>query len=156
MKSKHAVLLILVLTAVSLSGCVGGGSGGSGDGGGGGGGSGVDVRFTEHPDTPHELGVRVASMGSYEAIWVELGNVEGGYQINEESEVPNLKAGLEPGLRAGVPVGDTCFKESHDVECMYQGEDLDNAPDSERFSEFDGSMEVYGLSGGEKTLIETR
>jgi hypothetical protein len=150
MKAKRVVLLLLVLTAAPLSGCVSGG----GDGGDGGGGSGADIRFTEHPDTPNELGVRVASMGGYDAVWVELGNVEGGYQINEESEVPNLKIGVGP--KTGLPVGDTCFKESHDVECMYQGEDLDNAPDVERFFEFNGGMEAYGLSGGEKTLIKTR
>ena len=65
MNVKSVVLVLLVLTAVPLSGCVDGGGGGSGDGGGG---SGADVRFTEHPDTPNELGVQVASMGGYEAI----------------------------------------------------------------------------------------
>jgi len=153
MNTKKAVILVVLSTAVLLSGCVGGGGGtggGTGGGGGDGGSQGAEISFTQ--DETNGIGVQVSSMGGYDAIWVELGNVEGGYQINEESDVPSVYV----QQTGGGTVGDACFKESHTAECMYQGENLDNAPDPERFSEFDGSIEVYGLSGGEKTLVDSR
>lgn len=146
MNVKSVVLVLLVLTAVLLTGCTSSGGGG-GDGGGG---SGAEVSFTQ--DETNGIGVQVSDMGEYDAMWVEPGNVEGGFQINEESDVPSVYV-QESGQSQ---LGDVCFKESSDAECMYQGENLDNAPDPERFSEFDGSIEVYGLSGGEETLVETR
>lgn len=139
MKPKHIVLLLLVLTAMSLSGCVSGGNGGDSGGQGE-----TDIRFTQ--DETNGIGVQVSSIGSYEAIWVEAGNVEGGFEIKGERDVPSLY------IRSIGPilVYDTCFKESHTAEC------IEGPPDAERFSEFDGTIEVYGLSGGEKTLVETR
>ncbi|MDZ7687731.1 MAG: hypothetical protein U5J64_03240 [Halobacteriales archaeon] len=152
MTSKHTAVLIVVLVALLVlsSGCLGGNGDGGIDGGDDGGGSGAEVSFTQ--DETNGVGVQVSDMGGYDAMWVEPGNVEGGFQINEESDVPSVY--VQEGGQSQL--GDVCFKESSDAECMYQGESLDNAPDPERFAEFDGSIEVYGMSGGEKTLIETR
>jgi len=118
----------------------------SGGGGGDGGGQGeADIRFTEEESG---ISIQVAAMGGYEAVWVEAESFDGGYQINEESTVPSVYIGT--GMN-GV-VGDACFKESHDAEC------IEGAPDAERFSdvEMSDTIEVYGLSGGEKTLVDSR
>ena len=136
MNPKHIALFVVLLSLAPLTGCTS-----SGDGGGG---SGAEISFTQ--DETNGIGVQVSDMGGYEAVWVEPGNVEGGFQINDEREVPGLYLkDIGP-----ITLGDVCFKESHTAEC---NEEL---PDPEIFSEFDGGIEVYGLSGGEKTLIETR
>ena len=142
MKLKKVVALAVIL--ILLSGCLNGGTGGPNGQDGQGSGQGAEISFTQ--DETNGIGVQVSSMGSYDAIWVEAGNVEGGFQINEGRDVPSLYIkSVGPIL-----VYDTCFKESHTSEC------IEGPPDAERFSEFDGSVEVYGLSGGEKTLVETR
>ncbi|MDZ7687730.1 MAG: hypothetical protein U5J64_03235 [Halobacteriales archaeon] len=131
------IVAVAVVALVLLSGCIGGG----GDGGQSGG---AEISFTQ--DETNGIGVQVSDMGSYDAVWVESGNVEGGFQINEARDVPSLY------LRSIGPilVYDTCFKESYTAEC------IEGPPDAERFSEFNGGVEVYGLSDGEKTLVETR
>lgn len=136
MDSKYAVVVVVLLSLTLMSGCTspGGESGGQ---------SGADISFSE--DETNGVGVQVSSMGSYDGIWVEAGNVEGGFEINEARDVPSLYI----KSTGPIPVY-SCFKESHTAEC------IEGPPDAERFSEFDGSVEVYGLSGGEKTLIETR
>ena len=132
------VALLLFLATVLLTGCTSSG-GSSGQPG-----SGAEVGFTQ--DETNGIGVRVSDMGGYEAMWVEAGNVEGGFEIKGERDVPSLYLkSIGPIL-----VYDTCFKESHTAECT------EGPPDAERFSDFNGEVEVYGLSGGEKTLIETR
>lgn len=144
MDSKQVVVVVVLVGLTLMSGC-------TSPGGDGGGGSGAEITFTE--DETNGIGIQVDDMGGYDAMWVEAESFEGGYQINEESTVPSVYLGETFGV-----VGDACFKESHDVECMYQGENLDNAPDPERFSDFerDDTIEVYGLSGGEKTLVDSR
>ena len=138
MNIKSVAVVLLVLTAVPLTGCA------SSGGNGGDGGSGAKVSFTQ--DETNGIGVQVSDMGGYEAMWVESGNVGGGFEIKGERDVPSLYIkSIGPIL-----VYDTCFKESHTAEC------IEGPPDAERFSEFDGTIEVYGLSGGEKTLVETR
>jgi|GEM_PF-5745127 len=139
MDSKYAVVVVVLLGLTLMSGCTspGGESGGQG---------GADISFSE--DETNGVGVQVSSMGSYDAVWVEVENLEGGFQIGDEREVPALYI----SDTGAITVGDVCFKESHDSECT------EGPLASERREELqrDSEIRVYGLSGGEKTVIETR
>ena len=136
MNSKHVVTLVVLLALTS--GCV--------SQGGGNGGSSAEVRFTE--DETNGIGVQVSDMGGYGAVWVEVEKLEGGFQIGDEREVPALYV----SDTGAITVGDVCFKQAHDSGCE------EGPLESERREELqrDSEIRVYGLSNGEKTLIETR
>lgn len=149
-KGVVVVLILVVITA----GCVGGGgqSGNgnqgsqSGSGGGEGGGSGqASVSFSEETlddfeGDPTQVIIKVQSIGSYDFVWVEVDNVNGGFRINES--ITGNQLFIRPN---GYSSYGYCYKESVDSGCTdYEG-------DSEAFT---NSAQVYGVEGGEKTLLE--
>lgn len=122
-----------------------GGVDGGDDGTDGGSGE-ADIEFTE--DETNGTGIQVNSMAGYDAIWVEAEHLDGGFQINYESDVPSLYLS-DSGMSSH---GDVCFKESYDAECM------DGILDPSRASQIepDSTIKVFGLADGEKTLIDSR
>lgn len=75
-------------------------------------------------------------------MWVEAGGVEGGYKMNKFSTQPGLYIVDNGVITVGFGI---CYKESLDAECgTYSGDPTD----------FNPSVEVYGVKGGEKTLVD--
>jgi hypothetical protein len=138
------VVVVLILVAVT-AGCMGPGSQ-TGNGGGEGGGSGqASVSFTERtPDAggPTRIAIQVESLGTYDFMWVEADGVEGGYKMNQSSRQPGVYIADNGVTTFGFGI---CYKESLTAECgMYSGDPTN----------FNPSVEVYGVEGGEKTLVD--
>jgi hypothetical protein len=155
----HKGVVVVLILVVITAGCVGGGSqngngnqesqtGGNqqGQSGNGGGGGQVSVSFSEEtldnfPDDPTQVIIKVESIGSYDFVWIEVDNVDGGFRFNR-SYVGN-QLFIRPNGYSSA--GYICYKESVDSGCTeYAGEP----------SDFTNSAQVYGVEGGEKTLLE--
>ena len=150
-KGVAVVLILVVITA----GCVGGGSQSgngnqesqTGNGGGDGGGSGqASISFTEETlsdfeGNPTQVIIKVQSIGSYDFIWIEVDNVNGGFRFNR-SYVGN-QLFIRPNGYSSA--GYICYKESVDSGCAEWTGDPET---------FTNSAQVYGVEGGEKTLLE--
>ena len=79
-------------------------------------------------------------MGSYDFVWVEVDNIDGGFQIDESIRGNQLM--ISP---TGYSSYGYCYKDSVDSDCTdYTGET----------TEFTNSAQVYGVECGEKTLID--
>jgi hypothetical protein len=93
------------------------------------------------PPAPMNIGIQVESVGSYDFLWVEVDGVEGGIKMSQPSDQPVLYVADNGMSVVGLGV---CYKESLDAECgTYSGKPKD----------FNPSVKVYGVEGGEKTLV---
>jgi hypothetical protein len=102
------------------------------------------VSFTEERfnlGRPVHIGVQVESVGGYEFIWVKPDGVEGGYRINRSSDRPVLYISNDGFRTTSLGV---CYKPSLTSDCgFYTGDP----------TEFNPTVEVYGVKEGEKELI---
>jgi hypothetical protein len=146
MYKRVAIVLILL---VVVSGCVGPGSQNGNQegtvGNGGGNGGQASVSFTEERmvnEGPVNIGIQVESLGGYEFIWVEASGVDGGYMMEETTSQPGLYIADNGVSTVGLGI---CYKESLSADCgTYSGDP----------ASFNPSVEVYGVSDGEKTLLD--